>query len=225
MKAPPPLQNKNLPRVYMAGKVGRRNYRNELGLGSRGMSQINHVNQHKERSYIYNGPIIPSCDHGCWHDFFDGGTGSDGGFIKEEKTSFFVEPTNHEAVVGSTMKQIQSSDFLFAWFESYDAYGSIAEIGFAAGMGIPVYIGFREDVFPIQESSREYSWYDHKARLVGRELWYIATIAHRSFLSSTPSDAFTRALRYHAKGTATPSWRSMLDSHFRFVFPGKQYKR
>ena len=110
--------------------------------------------------------------------------------------------------------------FLFAWFDSYDAYGSIAEVGFAAGSGIPVYLGFREDVFPIQKSTTGDSWDDQKGYLIGRELWYISTIAHRSFLANDPRDAFTRALRYHSKGSHEPKWKNMLDDSFRFIFPG-----
>lgn len=220
MEESPPFRMVNVPHVYMAGKVGHSNYRVTLGLGPRGMTYINKLHHHNGRAYTYAGPIIPSCDHGCWHDFFDGCTGYDGGFIYEGKQSYFVEPSNHEAIVGATMKQIQTSDFLFAWFESYDAYGSIAEIGFAAGIGIPVYIGFREDVFPVQESSYNNSWDNRKGYLVGRELWYISTIAHRSFLSQNPAQAFTRALRSHAKGAPPPQWKNMLDSNHRFIFPG-----
>ena len=118
------------------------------------------------------------------------------------------------------MKQIQLSDFLFAWFDSYDAYGTIAEIGFAAGNGIPVYIGFREDVFPRQEYTTDDSWEEEKGYLIGRELWYISTISNRSFLAQTPCDAFTRALRCHTQGHSEPTWKKMLKHNFRFVFPG-----
>ena len=220
MEQAPPLYKKKIPRVYFAGKVGKQNYRHALGLQSRDMTYINKLHHHNERPYIYGGPIIPSCDHGCWHLFFDGCTGFDGGYIYEDGRAYYLEPSNHDAIVGATMKQIQQSDFLFAWFDSYDAYGSIAEIGFAAGNGVPVYIGFREDVFPVQESTTGESWDDRKEHLIGRELWYISTIAHRSFLAQDPRDAFTRALRCHVKGSNEPTWKNMLDHNLRFVFPG-----
>ena len=220
MEQTPPLYNKEIPRVYFAGKVGRPNYRHTLGLKSRDMTYINKLHHHGERPYIYGGPIVPSCDHGCWHFFFDGCTGFDGGYVYEDDQSYYIEPSNHDAIVGATMKQIQLSDFLFAWFDSYDAYGSMAEIGFAAGSGIPVYIGFREDVFPIQKSTTGDSWDDQKGHLIGRELWYVSTIAHRSFLAQAPRVAFTRALRCHSKGSSDPEWKNILNHNVRFVFPG-----
>lgn len=220
MEQAPPLYNKEIPRVYFAGKVGRPNYRNTIGLKERDMTYINKLHHHKERPYIYIGPIIPSCDHGCWHYFFDGCTGFDAGYIYEDEKMYYVRPSGHDSIVGSTMKQIQQADFLFAWFDSYDAYGTIAEIGFAAGCGIPVYVGFREDVFPMQESTTDESWEDKKSYLIGRELWYIATLANQAFLAQSPCDAFTRALRCHAQGHTEPSWKKMLEENYRFVFPG-----
>ena len=222
MEQAPPLYNKKIPRVYLAGKVGHQNYRHSLGLKGRDMTHINKLHHHKNRPYIYSGPIVPSCDHGCWHAFFDGCTGYDGGYVYEESHMYFVEPSGHDAIVGSTMKQIQQSDLLFAWFDSYDAYGSIAEIGFAAGCGIPVYVGFREDVFPMQQSSTGDTWDEQKSYLIGRELWYIATIAHGSFLAQEPSHAFTRALRSHSQGNKDPGWKKLLNQNSRFVFPGTQ---
>ena len=129
--------------------MGVQNFRNTLGLRHRDMSILNAVRHHNGRKYIYSGPIVPSCDHGCWHRLFKGEEGGEYGSISDGSKEMTVESNGRHTIVGATISQIQNSDLLFAWFESLDAYGTIAEIGIAVGSDIPVYIGFREDVFPL----------------------------------------------------------------------------
>jgi nucleoside 2-deoxyribosyltransferase len=221
MEQSPPLNKHSIPRVYLAGKMGTKNFRDTLGLGYRDMACLNKIHTHKGREYIYSGPIVPSCDHGCWHLFFEGFPGFDSGYVEEGEDHFFIEQSSPEAIVGATISQIRACDFLFAWFDSYDAFGSIAEVGIAVGMGIPVYVGFRDDVFPQEEGIPEdLSWNNIKGCFVGRELWYLASLAHQSFVSHEASTAFSRALRSFKLGKKHPSWKPLIDASNAIFFPG-----
>ncbi len=222
---PPPIERNipPIPRVYLAGKMGTNNFRNTLGLGPRDMSVLNGMRNHKGRAYIYAGPIVPSCDHGCWHDMFNGEVFYECGTVSNGEQRLEVIPNQHHAIVGATISQIQNSDLVFAWFDSFDAYGSIAEIGMAVGMGIPVYIGFREDVFPETSptTNESYSWKEQKRHLPGQELWYVATLAHQVFATQTADVAFSRALRGYALGKQCPLWKPFLDAHIGILLPGE----
>ena len=219
MHKTPPLNTQFAPRVYLAGKVGQCNYRSHLGIKGRAMSQANVLHYHNRHPFVYSGPLIPSCDHGCWHYFFEGMPGYDCGFLTDGEEHIAIEDNSYAAIVGSTISQIQSSDLLFAWFDSYDAYGTIAEIGIAVGNNIPVYIGFQETVFPKEEGEPPMDWDTAKEHLVGRELWYVAELAHQTCISSDPASAFTRALRSFALGKNIPSWKHFLESAPAIVYP------
>ena len=221
MNEPPPLQKQSIPRVYLAGKVGKNNFRYQLGLDGRDMSKANILHYHKRKPFVYSGPLIPSCDHGCWHYFFEGMSGYDGGFLFDGQEQFLVQDSSYTTVVASTIAQIQSSDFVFAWFDSYDAYGTIAEIGIAIGNKIPVYIGFQEDVFPKESAEPSIDWESEKAHLVGRELWYVAELAHQKYISSNVRNAFSRALRNFSIGQRIPAWKTMLESFRGREYPGE----
>ena len=70
-------------------------------------------------------------------------------------------------------KAIQSSDLVFAWIDSPDCYGTIAEIGYAAALGKTIWIA----------GPRRY-----------RDLWFVYQYAHKLSLShwiKHPKDIFT----------------------------------
>ena len=210
----------SFPKIYIAGKMGHPNFRQNLGLGTRDMAAFNkHIHFHGW-DYRYAGPIVPSCDHGCWHQICDGRPVFESGFVDIGKKSILIESDGLEKIVKANLSQLQQADLVFAWLDGFDAYGTIAEIGYATAVGIPIYIGLREDVFPEDYAYfSDYTWDDIKSHLPGKELWYIVEMAKCAFIAQTPKEAFIRALRNynhdcHAK------WPHLLDTP-KVYLPGK----
>lgn len=73
------------------------------------------------------------------------------------------------------MRAIERSDLLFAWIDSQDVYGTIAEVGYAAALGKPTWIAG-----PVQ--------FD--------ELWLAYTMANRCYFGDdAPETALAHMLK------------------------------
>ena len=106
------------------------------------------------------------------------------------------------------------------WLDGFDAYGTLAEIGYATALSIPVYIGLREDIFPEDYGYfNDPSWDDIKARLPGKELWYIVEMAKAAFMAHTPQEAFIRSLRSYNLD-CHPKWPYLINTP-KVYLPGK----
>lgn len=105
-------------------------------------------------------------------------------------------------VMQKCLAQIDSADVVFAWIESHDCYGTLAEIGYAKAKGKQVVVGVNED-------------------LAGGELWFAQSMAdicikakdakHAFYLAFPMSDeekkaqALARQIRLDENGRY--SWR------------------
>lgn len=74
---------------------------------------------------------------------------------------------NHGCVVAHqrARHQIEKSDFLFAWVNSKDAYGTFHEIGFADAIGKKIYIGYspempKDDMWFMSKSAEAFGVFD-----------------------------------------------------------------
>lgn len=97
--------------------------------------------------FIYVGPYFIGCDHGCFHDTRTHGWG-DGGYCGDADTDnrnggTLTDTPQHGLSYVATLckKAIDNSDFVYAWIDEPDCYGTIAEIGYAVGIGKSVFIG------------------------------------------------------------------------------------
>lgn len=85
-----------------------------------------------------SGPYFISCDHGCYHGENTHGVGAnkktcDGGY------------TPPEIVARICREQIKKSDFVFAYIDTNDCYGTLCEIGYAIGLKKYVAVMFSDD--------------------------------------------------------------------------------
>ena len=209
-----------LPKIYIAGKMGHPNFRQSLGLGARDMAVFNKPIHFHGWDYRYVGPIVPSCDHGCWHRICDGRPFYESGFVGVGKKSIQIESDGLGKIVQANLSQLKHADLLFVWLDGFDAYGTLAEIGYASALGIPIYIGLREDVFPEDYGHFEdHSWDDIKNLLPGKELWYIVEMAKCAFIACTPQEAFIRAMRNYNLD-CQPKWPNLLETS-KVYLPGK----
>ncbi len=106
---------------------------------------------------------------------------------------------DHRAtILGNCLSAIENSGCVFAWIDCIDCYGAIAEIGFARGLGKPVFVGFSEEVieqvkngancqykysFDIETNEGHEESSDH-------DLWFIEDMASKSTIQKSPQEAF-----------------------------------
>ena len=125
----------NMPRIYLAGKISKNCWRHNLIPALRGWEW--EEGPLPAGAFTYVGPFFVACDHGCRHrpgTHGASGMGCDG----ENITRASVFKRNQAA--------LSSADIVFAYIESPDCPGTIAEIGWAASRGIPVYLFFAPGV-------------------------------------------------------------------------------
>ncbi|MDR6847719.1 hypothetical protein [Sphingomonas sp. BE137] len=123
------------PRIYIAGKIAKNDFRHELIPQLRGWDHEDGPLACDE--CIYVGPFFQSCDHGCRHGpgtHGIAGQGCDG--IDITRRSVFER--NQVA--------LSSADMLFAYIDGPNPHGTIFEIAYAASLGIPVHLLFAPGV-------------------------------------------------------------------------------
>lgn len=125
------------PRIYLAGKVRKNCWRHDLVPALRGWNRDE--GPLSSQDFVYVGPIFQSCDHGCRHRPRSHGLakkGCDG-----------IEITRHE-VFENNQAALCFADLVIAFVDATDAYGTIAEIVWAAASKIPVYLFFGHGIEP-----------------------------------------------------------------------------
>lgn len=123
-----------IPRLYLAGKIGKNDWRHSLVPNLRDRTWNNGPIETGSFSYI--GPFFVSCDHGCGHN------PSGHGMVQE-----CIEPYyTREDVIRLNMDAIEKSDIVFAYINAPDCYGTIVEIGYAIAKGKRVIMAFAPDI-------------------------------------------------------------------------------
>jgi hypothetical protein len=191
-------------RVYFAGKVrGDMDWRSWLFHDARIMSRdpcegeinIYGADKYTPGTVLYGGPSALSCDHGCWHDTEHGIVNpfdSNRDFMQEnggsihagwEWPSTLVEPAScpegsnglsKKQAVERCMYQIHMADAIYAFIDSPDCHGTLAEIGFAYAVGVPIHLVFADKL----ENSRTVIDHDNHGMETGRDdFWFIKQMA------------------------------------------------
>lgn len=135
------------PRVYLAGKVGKNDWRHDLAPDLRGWQP--EFGSLPCKCFTYVGPFLVACDHGCRHE--PGKHGAAGGGCDGENIA-------RDAVFRRNQAALGSADIVWAYVEDQTCHGTLFEIGWAARGGKPVFLSFAPGV-------------DHD------ELWYPARAA------------------------------------------------
>jgi hypothetical protein len=128
--------------VYLAGKISKNGWRKAIVPNLRsvvnGADEIMTVDPVPtiiERLYTV-GPFFIGCDHGCYH-----GENSHGVSANKEELCNGISISS-KIVPALCADQILKSDFLFAFINELSCYGTLCEIGYAVGRGIPVAVLF-----------------------------------------------------------------------------------
>jgi len=142
--------------VYCAGKIAKNDWRHELFPTLRSAVSAGAYNTSEQPDlgpdllrdgspgrfqggdvYLYGGPFFLSCDHGCAHGRDTHGQGPNACFdVPRSDHGVTFAP---ETVAARCLEWLRWCDVVFVWLDSPTAYGTIAEIGYARGIGLPVF--------------------------------------------------------------------------------------
>jgi hypothetical protein len=157
-----PRVRREKPRIYFAGKIGKNDWRHALvapdNLRGAGCDNDDVFNPNLTLDcghYIYCGPFFISCDHGCshgdnQHGIFDSCMGGD--FMRPD-----MWPSRRNRIFDINLRRMRMADFVFAYIESADAYGTIIELGIAHGWRIPIALRLptypRDDMWMVAQTA------------------------------------------------------------------------
>lgn len=90
------------------------------------------------------------------------------------------------------LSEIESCDTLFAWIDSLDCYGTLAEIGYAKALGKDIFIGIDEKL-SIPKAQFNDTYKPHNINQ-SHDLWFVEMMAKKSCRASAPDIAFNHLL-------------------------------
>ena len=108
------------------------------------------------------GPFFVSCDHGCSHGLGMHAVAS----CNEGMMELDVQKTR-DRVLKANLARIKGADFVFVHIDETDCFGTLVEIGYARGAGIPVHLHFGDKINAEERDAT--SWFattaaDYRAR-------------------------------------------------------------
>lgn len=139
--------------LYLAGKIAKNDWRHDVvrGLHTAGDWAQNYGGGERADwpvlkeailgRFDYVGPYFVADDHGCGH-----GANTHGAGIDRHGIDGVGDPPAAWDVSGRCLDAIEKADILFAWVDSLDAYGTIAEIGYARALGKTVWLSGPESL-------------------------------------------------------------------------------
>jgi hypothetical protein len=154
------VKARSKPLIYFAGKIGQNDWRHSLvcadlrgAIGSGGNDEglFDPGFTLDCGRYLYCGPFFVSCDHGCAHGANQ--HGAIGGCCDDDyhEVTEFDEPgfndliarrraidAKHNRVFNINLRRLRSANFVFAYIESGDAFGTLIELGMAHSWRIPI---------------------------------------------------------------------------------------
>lgn len=168
-----PILNKQgtRARVYLAGKIGKNDWRHDLFPELRNIIRSNDVDEMdgwksswfnhdapiidldnltllssfsgfpEADGLLYGGPFFVGCDHGCLH-----GTGTHGQTSVGTHGGMCSGGMSRSRVPESCLGLLKDSDYVFCWLDSFDAYGSLFELGFAHALGKPIFLAMPQNL-------------------------------------------------------------------------------
>jgi hypothetical protein len=139
------------PAVYLAGKIGKSDWRHSLIPGLRGhIWKDGHI---ELEQFTYTGPFFVACDHGCNHAPNSHGVAA----------GYFMGESNYTQldVIRNNTQSLDQAELVFAYITALDCYGTVFELGYAQRAGKRVVLAFAPGV------SRGDLWYlTHQANSV-----------------------------------------------------------
>ncbi|MBL0385623.1 hypothetical protein JJB07_03075 [Tumebacillus sp. ITR2] len=189
-----------MKKVYLAGKITKNGWRSDI------FSELRDAELYNEKGAIhppspvdgfsYSGPYFLTCDHGCYHGEYTHGRGN-------FRYGCGENADNSSTVLKKCQQWITQSDFVFVWIDSVDAYGTVAEVGFAKAMSKPLFLAY-------DESFRNSDFF--------KDTWFIQSMADDVVISKSAKEAWSLfAKRYEAGSVSNRSIRPASVKQISFV--------
>jgi nucleoside 2-deoxyribosyltransferase len=171
--------------IYFAGKVrGSDDYRQKLLGSSHCMSDYGKEYFIGKQSLIYGGPLAISCDHRCFHMGdsrhgcgYEGNTcvgfeyGSDRNSPTTEVDGFLPK----EQIVSRCLHEIHHCDAVHAYIDSFDCFGTLVELGYAAASNKPVYLVLAEKL-RVDDGGKFHDFVNPEEESRKDELWFVKNL-------------------------------------------------
>ena len=169
------------PRVYLAGKISQHGWRERLTDGQ--VIVRDELDPHHTEdfwNFTLTGPFFVSIGHGCAHGPTTHGQGMLG-----------PRDAVRRRVFDANVARIEKSDFVFAYINELDCYGTLFELGYAHSHGVPVFLNFGIDLTERQKM----------------ELWFSRMAC--TVVPGSIEDAFEQALKVWRKLYAALAAKSL----------------
>lgn len=129
------------PNVYLAGKIGKNDWRHGLvpGLRNHGWSD----GPIDCKTFKYCGPFFVSCDHGCNH-----GPSLHGAVSAPYFSGCGTSPITRDEVIANNLESLESADLVFVYLTATDCHGTMGEIGWAIARQKRVVVCFAPNIDP-----------------------------------------------------------------------------
>ncbi len=138
----------SVERVYLAGKISKNGWRHKLFPGLRANDSASPEPSESRwqpvlvrDGFEYCGPYFISCDHGCMHG--EGSHGVAAAQLYETAGHADACVPSQPHIINMCKEWMQASSIVFCWMDSPTAYGTLVELGWAAMLGKPVAIFFK----------------------------------------------------------------------------------
>lgn len=185
-------------KVYLAGKIGKNDWRHSIFKGLRDSEMAVEKDLIQEKVFCdkfeYNGPYFISCDHGCYHGENLHGRGKLNDGCEENGDS-------HKNTLEKCLKWIETSDLIFVWLDSKDAYGTISEIGYAKALNKPIYLAIDKKM----------------GKEVIRDLWFIQQMANKVNYFDTAQEAWATFSSLYDENSNEPFSYIMDENNLRWL--------
>lgn len=128
-------------RIYLAGKIAPGDWRHEVVSGLRragtdgGERPWPTLRAAIQGRFDYVGPFFISCDHGGFHGPNSHGVGAHQETADHDEECCEVAGLTATDVVQRCVEAIANADLFYAWLDDVTAFGTLAEIGHASGIG------------------------------------------------------------------------------------------
>lgn len=202
-----------LPRVYLAGKIGKHDWRHGLFDVSQSWDQryrydrardvVEVIRKHPDvrDGFEYAGPYFLSDDHGCFHGqsqhgLIDPGYADGPGDVEDD----WPTPLSQQTVMRSCLAWINAADVVFCWLDARDAYGTLVELGYAHARGIPVFLSWNKGIqsdWDGSERSRHGAADDEPQDVeVWQDFWFVREMSTLRWPSEDSHDAWRHFVRW-----------------------------
>lgn len=174
-------------KVYFAGKVTCNGWREEILSVRDGINEEMCLRGSKLKDielpipnsgFRYCGPILLGDDHGSYH-----GDNTHGAGVGKSQYDVMseVKPLTQKQLFKLCISCIDKADVIFCYIDDMSAYGTLFELGYAYGKGIPIYLYFSKELSVKQ----------------AEDLWFASVKAVRKKRVSSAKEAFEEFKSLH----------------------------